>query len=178
MHCRKRSSASACGSPRRPSARQVDLRNGFILVEQTKNGERREVPINAAVREVLTAIVRRLDSKYVFEEKGGPLRCVRHAFDRACKKAGIYNFRFHDLRHTAASFMAMAGIDLLSIGKILGHKTIGMTKRYAHLSPGHLRNAVDAIDRAMASDKTPTSQFTSQSAFFTPQAAEGIAVST
>ena len=136
MHCRKRSSASACGSPRRPSARQVDLRNGFILVEQTKNGERREVPINAAVREVLTGIVRRLDSKYVFEEKGGPLRCVRHAFDRACKKAGIYNFRFHDLRHTAASFMAMA------------------------------------------SDRTPTSQFTSQSAFFTPQAAEGTAVST
>ena len=72
----------------------------------------------------------------------------------------------------------MAGIDLLSIGKILGHKTIGMTKRYAHLSPGRLRKAVDAIDRAMASDKTPTSQFTPQSAFFTPQAAEGTAVST
>ena len=115
---------------------QLDLRNGFILVEQSKNGERREVLINGEIRKVLAGIMRRLDSRYVFNEKGGPLRCVRHDFDRVCKKAGIFNFRFHGLRHTASSFMAMA------------------------------------------SDRTPTSQFTSQSAFFTPQAAESTAVST
>ena len=56
--------------------------------------------------------------------------------------------------------MAMAGVDLMSIKQILGHKTIQMTLRYSHLSPGHLWNAVAAIDRAM---NTPTSQFTPQS---------------
>ena len=72
-------------------------------------------------------------------------------------------FHFHDPRHTAASFMAMAGVDLMSIKQILGHKTIQMTLRYSHLSPGHLRNAVAAIDRALTSLSDPTSQFTSQS---------------
>jgi len=69
-------------------------------------------------------------------------------------------------QYQAAIFMrqsAEAGIDLMSIKQILGHKTIQMTLRYSHLSPGHLRNAVAAIDRVMASNQTPTSQFTSQS---------------
>jgi integrase len=142
----------------------VDLRNGYLLVTQSKNGDRREVPINAAVREVLEGIVRRLDSAYVFcDKKGRMYKGGRNAFERACKRAGIYNFHFHDLRHTAASFMAMAGVDLMSIKQILGHKTIQMTLRYSHLSPGHLRNAVAAIDRALTSLSDPTSQFTSQS---------------
>ena len=142
----------------------VDLRNGYLLVTHSKNGDRREVPMNAAVREVLEGIVRRLDSTYVFcDKKGRMYKGGRNAFERACKRAGIYNFHFHDLRHTAASFMAMGGVDLMSIKQILGHKTIQMTLRYSHLSPGHLRNAVAAIDRAMTPLSDPTSQFTSQS---------------
>jgi hypothetical protein len=142
----------------------VDLRNGYLLVTQSKNGDRREVPINAAVREVLAGIVRRLDSPHVFcDEKGRMFKGGRNAFERACKRAGIYDFHFHDLRHTTASFMAMGGVDLMSIKQILGHKTIQMTLRYSHLSPGHLRNAVAAIDRALTSLSDPTSQFTSQS---------------
>jgi len=141
----------------------VDLRNGYLLVTQSKNGDRREVPINAAVREVLAGIVRRLDSPHVFcDEKGVMFKGGRNAFERACKRAGIYDFHFHDLRHTAASFMAMGGVDLMSIKQILGHKTIQMTLRYSHLSPGHLRKAVDAIAQALTSNQTPTSQFTSQ----------------
>jgi len=141
----------------------VDLRNGFILVGQSKNGDRREIPINGAAHEALKAIVRRIDTPHVFcDKKGNVFKGGRNAFERACKRAGIYNFRFHDLRHTAASFMAMAGVDLMAIKQILGHKTIQMTLRYSHLSPGHLRNAVAAIDRAMDSNQTPTSQFTSQ----------------
>lgn len=142
----------------------VDLRNGYLLVVQSKNGDRREVPINAKVREVLTGIVRRLDSPYVFcDVKDRMFRSGRNAFVRACKRAGIHDFRFHDLRHTAASIMAMAGVDLMSIMKILGHKTFQMTLRYSHLSPGHLRNAVAAIDRALTLPSDPASQFTSQS---------------
>jgi integrase len=141
----------------------VDLRNGYLLVTQSKNGDRREVPINAAVRQELAGTVRRLDSTHVFcDEKGKVFKGGRNAFERACKRAGIYNFHFHDLRHTAASSMAMGGVDLMSIKQILGHKTIQMTLRYSHLSPGHLRNAVAAIDRALTSLFDPTSQFTSQ----------------
>ncbi len=140
----------------------VDLRNGYILVGQSKNGERREVPINAPVREVLSGIVRRLDSSYVFHDaKGRAMKEVRHSFERACRLAGIHGFRFHDLRHSAASFMAMSGVDLMAIKQVLGHKTIAMTVRYSHLSPGHLRNAVDALDRAMAAPDESISYFTS-----------------
>ena len=142
----------------------VDLRNGYLLVTQSKNGDRREVPINPAVHEVLVGIVRRLDSPYVFcDEKGRMFKGGRNAFERACKRAGIYDFHFHDLRHTAASFMAMAGVDLMSIKQILGHKTIQMTLRYSHLSSRHLQKAVAAIERALTSLPDPTSQFTSQS---------------
>jgi len=157
----------------------VDLRNGYLQVVQSKNGESRTIPINGAVREVLSGTVRRLDVSFVFcDAKGRAMKEVGCSFDSACKRAGLYNFHFHDLRHSAASFMAMGGIDLLSIGKILGHKTFAMTQRYAHLSPGHLRIAVDAIGTAMASHQPPTSQFTSQSAFLPPLTAEGPAVNT
>jgi integrase len=142
----------------------VDLRNGFLLVERSKNGESRQVPINGAVREALSRIMRCLNSPFVFcDEKGRKFKGARNAFERACLRAGIYSFRFHDLRHTAASFMAMAGVDLMSIKQVLGHKTIQMTLRYSHLSPGHLRTAVAAIDRAMAAPAESTSHFTSQS---------------
>jgi hypothetical protein len=72
--------------------------------------------------------------------------------------------------------MAMAGVDLMSIKQVLGHKTIQMTLRYSHLSPGHLRTAVAAIDRAMRSEANPTSQFTSQSIENSPPAdpSEGV----
>ncbi|MGB5197349.1 MAG: site-specific integrase, partial [Candidatus Deferrimicrobium sp.] len=107
----------------------VDLRNGYILVGQSKNGERREVPINGAVRDVLSGFVRPLDgAAYVFADaKGKAVKEVRHSFERACLRAGIRGFRFHDLRHSAASFMAMAGVDLMAIKQVLGHKTIAMT---------------------------------------------------
>lgn len=138
----------------------VDLRNGLLLLKDTKNGESRAVPINAAVREVLAGIVRRLDSKYVFcNPKGQPLKEIKHGFESACRKAGIRDFRFHDLRHSAASFMAMGGVSLLAIGTILGHKTASMTKRYSHLSPGHLQDAVAVIDRAINQTSGLLAQF-------------------
>jgi len=138
----------------------VDLRNGLLLVKDTKNGESRAVPINDAVREVLAGTVRRLDSQYVFcNPKGQPLREIKHTFNSACRRAGIRNFMFHDLRHSAASFMAMGGVSLLAIGTILGHKTASMTKRYSHLSPEHLQGAVAAIDRAINQTGDQVAQF-------------------
>jgi len=142
----------------------VDLRNRFLMARETKNGESRAVPINEAVREALEGTVRRLDSPYVFyNPKGKPLKEIRHSFGSACRKAGIRDFRFHDLRQTAASIMAMGGVSLLTIGTILGHKTASMTKRYSHLSPEYLQGAVAVIHRAMNQAGDQLAQFTAQS---------------
>ena len=62
------------------------------------------------------------------------------------KKAGITNFRFHDLRHTFASHLAMQGVDIPTFKDLMGHKTLEMTMRYAHLSPSHKQNAVEKLN--------------------------------
>jgi hypothetical protein len=71
---------------------------------------------------------------------------LHRVFIPAVRRAGIANFRWHDLRHTLASRLAMAGVDLRTIQELMGHKTLAMTLRYAHLSPTHLHAAVRALD--------------------------------
>src|SRR6185436_3982820 len=75
------------------------------------------------------------------------LEAVRSAFRRARADAGLPALRFHDLRHSAASFMVQAGVSLYEVQKVLGHKDARMTQRYAHLTPDHLRGAVAALER-------------------------------
>jgi len=137
---------------------QVDLKNGFILLDVTKNGERREVPINATVKDALHGLIRRLDIPYVFYDprSGKPFLDVKRSFHSACKKAKINNFHFHDLRHTFASHLVMAGVDLTTVKELLGHKTLTMTLRYAHLAPSHKVNAVGILDRVL--NEKPTAQ--------------------
>lgn len=115
----------------------IDLKHGFILLDKTKNGERREIPINATLKAVFQGLTRRLDVPYVFFDRttGKPYKDVKRSFPSACKKAGIRDFRFHDLRHTFASQLVMAGVDLTTVRELLGHKDIKMTLRYAHLAP-------------------------------------------
>lgn len=86
-------------------------------------------------------------------KKGRTYRDIRNSFDRACVKAGITDFHFHDLRHTYASHLVMNGVDLATVQKLLGHKTYSMTLRYAHLAPSHLVKAVNTLDNAL---NTPT----------------------
>lgn len=127
---------------------QVDLKHGFILLDVTKNGERREIPINETLRTTLKGIVRRLDTPHVFYVKktGVPYQDIKRSFASACRTAGIRDFRFHDLRHTFASQLVMAGVDLTTVKELLGHKSLTMTLRYAHLAPGHKIKAVDILD--------------------------------
>ncbi|MBF0564028.1 MAG: site-specific integrase [Nitrospirae bacterium] len=133
----------------------VDLKHGFILLDTTKNGERREIPINTTLKSVLQSVKRRLDVPYVFfDHAGKSYNDVRRSFNTACRKAGIKDFHFHDLRHTFASHLVMAGVDITSVKELLGHKTLTMTLRYAHLAPSHKVRAVDLLDNAINQKST------------------------
>lgn len=131
----------------------VDMKHGFILLDITKNGERREIPINDTLRGVLQGITRRLDIPYVFYDNatGKPYRDVKRSFNTALRRAGIKDFHFHDLRHTFASHLVMAGVDITTVKELLGHKTLTMTLRYAHLAPSHKVEAVKKFDVFMNS---------------------------
>ncbi|MBT3878181.1 MAG: site-specific integrase [Candidatus Scalindua sp.] len=141
---------------------QVDLSHGFILLEISKNGERREIPINTTLEYLFKEMPHSIESKYVFVDKDGkPYKDVKRSFGTAIRKAGISDFRFHDLRHTFASHLVMAGIDLISVKELLGHKTITMTLRYSHLAPEHKRKAVNTLDKVLRNDQKEI--FSSQS---------------
>jgi integrase len=129
----------------------VDMKHGFILLDKTKNGELREIPINATLRATLEALPRRIDGGHVFVNPvtGGPYGDIKTGFNRACKKAGIKDFHFHDCRHTFASHLVMAGVDITTVKELLGHKTLTMTLRYAHLAPSHKVRAVDVLDNTI-----------------------------
>jgi integrase len=129
----------------------VDLLHGFILLDKTKNGERREIPINATLKVTLSNMTRRLDVPYVFYDvaTGKPYQSVKRSFNSALKRAGIKDFHFHDLRHTFASHLIMAGIDITTVKELLGHKTLTMTLRYAHLAPSHKVKAIDVLDNTL-----------------------------
>lgn len=134
----------------------VDLKHGFILLDRTKNGERREIPINETVRITLDGLVRRLDTPYIFYDSstGKPYQDVKRSFSTALRKAKIRDFRFHDLRHCFASHLVMAGVDLTTVKELLGHKTLTMTLRYAHLAPSHKVKAVDILDSVLSGKST------------------------
>jgi integrase len=130
----------------------VELKRGTLTFHETKNGERRAVPLTGQALVLMRqhAKVRRLDTALLFPDPTGsrPLS-IRNAFENAVERAGIADFRFHDLRHTAASYLAMNGASLMEIAEVLGHKTLNMVKRYAHLSEAHTRGVVERMNRAV-----------------------------
>ena len=94
------------------------------------------------------AKVRRIGNDAVFPSpRTGKPTFPRHAWDKAVKDAQIKNFRFNDLRHSAASYLAMNGASLMEIAEVAGHKTLQMVKRYSHLSDAHTRGVVAAMNR-------------------------------
>ena len=133
----------------------VSFERGLITVRTPKNDETRYVPMNAAVLEVLqehrTSQAKEMDElvEHVFinPQTRKPYVDVRKLLSKSLKKAKITrDITFHELRHTAASNMVMAGIASEAVGRILGHKDPKMTKRYTHLAPDYLKNSVEKLD--------------------------------
>jgi integrase len=125
------------------------IRNGFIYLTETKSGKARQIPINDRLAEVFRELRRdnQLKSAYVFcGPDGKRFLEVKRSFALACKKAGIEAFRFHDLRHTFASQLVMRGASLKAVQELLGHASLAMTMRYAHLSHEHLKDSVNLLN--------------------------------
>jgi integrase len=132
--------------------RDIDLTRRVITLRHTKNGSRRSVPLCSPALEAMAerSKVRRLDTALVFPSdrrvgSAGQVvkpRDITKPWETARDRAGLKDFRFHDLRHSAASYMAMSGATTLEIAAILGHRTLQMTQRYSHLHVEHLRSVV------------------------------------
>jgi len=127
----------------------IDFRHNIIYLNKTKNGERREVPMNGFVSKALIAVRKNPQSEYIFPHHGDKPSDFRKSFFTALKKSGIVDFRFHDLRHTFASQLVMSGVDLNTVRELLGHKSLEMTLRYSHLSPDHKKRAVDILGQSI-----------------------------
>jgi integrase len=130
----------------------INLPQRTIILSRTKNNETRILPISDTLLALLEKLLQsRNGSKSVFSKSDGtPYRSWRTAFENALKSAGIEAFRFHDLRHTFASYLVMSGVNIRTVQELLGHKDIKMTTRYSHLSHDHLLEAVNGISSAFA----------------------------
>ena len=127
----------------------INLPRCLVTFEHTKNSGRRSVPIVGELGRVLRerAKVRRIDTTLVFPRPDGLAPTdIQSAWETALHSAEIKEFRFHDLRHSAASYLAMSGASLVEIAEILGHKTLAMVKRYAHLSDQHTAAVVSRMN--------------------------------
>jgi integrase len=132
----------------------VDWKGRMLNIPRTKNEEPLHVPLNDAAVAALRIVHDRGDGRgRVFQSTrtGEPLESGRHWFDDALIKTGIKNFHWHDLRHTFASRLRMKGAPLEDIADLLGHKSLTMTRRYAHLGPNKLHAVVSLLG---ASDTT------------------------
>jgi integrase len=123
----------------------VDFIRGFILIEDSKSGKSRKLPMNTAVFEALKGLQRRSDYIFFNPETETHIKGVTRLFAAALKAAKISGVRLHDLRHTAATKMVEAGVDLVTVSKILGHSSIQMTMRYAHPTPENMRVAMEKL---------------------------------
>ena len=124
----------------------IDFKQRILTVRDSKPGTARHIPLNRVVVGTLESVLRRIDCPCVFHTHKGEERIqLPRQWERWVDEAGIENFHWHDLRHTFASRLVMRGVDLYTVKELLGHHSIEMTQRYAHLTPNHLRQAVEVL---------------------------------
>lgn len=142
----------------------IDFTRGQIVLHETKNGERRVIPLQGLAMELMQdhekskiedcpfvfpseKVTKAKDGTFIYQ----PID-IRTAWVNALIKAKIKDFRFHDLRHSAASYLAMNGASLAEIAEVLGHKTLQMVKRYAHMSEAHTSSVVARMNERIFGD--------------------------
>ena len=115
-------------------------------------GKRRSIPLNKIARSALMTRLRFRaeycpDSEWVFAHRDGTrIKDVKRSFATACKRVGVEDFRIHDLRHTCAAWLVSAGVPLSEVRDLLGHASVTMTEKYAHLAPENVRAAVTMLE--------------------------------
>ena len=131
----------------------VSMERRYILLrpEQTKSNRRRAVPLNRTAMQALERLEEGNGTEWVFARRkngkvGERVKALDWLFRKAVKFAGIEDFRIHDLRHTFASWLVSEGVELVKVRDLLGHTSIKMTERYAHLMPDRLHDAVQVLD--------------------------------
>lgn len=127
---------------------QLNLDQGRLYLYETKEKRSRGVFLSKDLVELLKTFLEKntLRNGYLFGDSKGKPICINYEWRKTLAAAAIKDFRFHDLRHTCASYLAMNGASLLSIKEVLGHKHIQMTMRYAHLSESHISNVVQKMN--------------------------------
>ncbi|HPD83805.1 MAG: site-specific integrase [Alphaproteobacteria bacterium] len=131
-----------------------------IQLNETKNGEIRILPLQDYALELVLELYNKrkanVDLLFPSTKSGNHVPTnIRKGWDRAVKDAELEDFRFHDLRHSAASYMAMDGASLIDIAQILGHKTLEMTKRYSHLSDAHTKKVIASMNSKIFGKRRP-----------------------
>ena len=133
----------------------VDLSRGMIILHDTKNGERRSLPLVGMAKELMKTHYknRNENTNLVFPAKNlrDPID-IRTPFETALQRAEIKDFRWHDLRHSCASYLAMNGATSVEIAGVLGHKSLLMVKRYSHISESHTIGVVEKMSRKIFGD--------------------------
>ncbi len=120
--------------------KHIDLEQRTLLVERSKSGLPRVVPLNAEALEVLKELGPKGEDERLFA-----VQSVKNSYRTALRRAELTGFTFHDLRHSCASNLVNRGVNLFIVGRVLGHKTIQMTSRYSHLSDSTLVRAMNDL---------------------------------
>jgi len=134
----------------------VDLDRKLIIIRQSKSLNIKSIPLNKSALEALLWLQQHRYGDYVLMQPWGKpftRSVLDEAFVEARKRAGLKDLHFHDLRHTFGSHLVMAGADLPTVSKLMGHTKITMTMRYAHLAPKHLAEAVAKLDTKLAQNR-------------------------
>ena len=144
----------------------VDLERREVRLIVTKSKQPRVIPLSDRAVAIIAAAARSAQaSPYVFTNpaSGSRFKTVKRAFRTACRRAGVQDMRFHDLRHTFASWAVQSGADLYRLSRILGHTTLQMTARYAHLATEHLHEVIKNMATPMATEHSDLAMAREQS---------------
>jgi integrase len=131
--------------------KHVHLNREVIVLDKTKNGDVRVLPLQGHALDLIERLHEDKDSCNLLFPRpyGTEPTNIRSYWIKAVQDAGLEDFRFHDLRHTAASYLAMDGASITDIAEVLGHKTLEMAKRYSHLSEAHTKKVVSSMNDKM-----------------------------